>query len=221
MSECNSESSTSPKPSKETKTTSGFSMSIQSNKTKILGNKSVLKKRRITDDQEEETEQQTIEYITVFEDKTSKSPNLKKNQIQSKKTKKGTNEKDNKESVAPEYLTNNSGLSFGLNIMKKPTNNQKEKRESILAKVRDFKNSQKKEQLSDNEDSKILSNEKPEPEKSLKEQALEELLREPKKEETVDDEEQINRKTSFNMLSDDMMRDKPHSRKRGHSPSSE
>jgi hypothetical protein len=65
-------SSTSPKPSEETKTMSGFSMSIQSSKTKILGNKNVLKKRRITDDQEEETERQTIEYISVFEDKKTK-----------------------------------------------------------------------------------------------------------------------------------------------------
>lgn len=72
MSEYKPESSTSPKPSEEKKTMSGFSMSIQSSKTKILGNKSVLKKRRITDDQEEETERQTIEYISVFEDKKSK-----------------------------------------------------------------------------------------------------------------------------------------------------
>ena len=72
MSENQTESSTSPKPSEETKTMSGFSMSLQSSKTKTLGNKSFLKKRRITDDQEEETERQTVEYITVFEDKKSK-----------------------------------------------------------------------------------------------------------------------------------------------------
>lgn len=107
------------------------------------------------------------------------SLHLKKKQTQSKTIKKSTNEKDNKDLDAPEYLTNNARLSFGLNITKKSTNNPKEKRESILAKIKDFKNSQKKEQLSDNEDNKILSNEKPEPEpeKSLKEQALEELLK--------------------------------------------
>ncbi|RGB39255.1 hypothetical protein C1646_664752 [Rhizophagus diaphanus] len=222
MSEYKPESSTSPKPSEEKKTMSGFSMSIQSSKTKILGNKSVLKKRRITDDQEEETERQTIEYISVFEDKKSKNLNLKKKQTQSRTTKKSTNEKDNKDLDAPEYLTNNAGLSFGLNITKKSTNNPKEKRESILAKI---KNSQKKEQLSDNEDNKILSNEKlePEPEKSLKEQALEELLKEPEKEETIDepDEEQIIRKTSFKLLNEDIIKDKTHSRKRNRSPSSE
>jgi hypothetical protein len=46
-----------------------------------------------------------------------------------------------------------------------------------LAKIKDFKHSQKSEQSSDSEDNKVLSNEKLEPEKSLKEQALEELLK--------------------------------------------
>jgi len=155
--------------------------------------------------------------------KKSKGLNLKKKQTQSKSSKKGTNEKDNKELDVPEYLSNNSGLSFGLNITKKPTKDPKEKRESILAKIKDFKNNQKKEQLSDNEDTKIVSNEKIEPEKSLKEQALEELLKEPEKEETVD-EEQIDRKSSFNLLNDNDKikgKDKTQSRKRSRSPSSE
>jgi hypothetical protein len=72
MSQNQSDSHDSPKPSEETKTSRGFSMSLQSSKTKILGNKSFTKKRRITDDQEEEIERSTVEYITVFEDKKSK-----------------------------------------------------------------------------------------------------------------------------------------------------
>ncbi|RIA86238.1 hypothetical protein C1645_829570 [Glomus cerebriforme] len=225
MSQNQSEASNLPKPSEETKTIRGFSMSLQSSKTKTLGNKNFLKKRRITDDQEEETERQTVEYITVFEDKKSKIINLKKKQTQSKSSKKDTtNKKDNEELDVPEYLTNNSRLSFGLNITKKPTKDPKEKRESILAKIKDFKENQKKEQLIDNEDIKIVSNDKIEPEKSLKEQALEELLKEPKKEEIID-EEQIDRKSSFNLLNDvdkivDQIKGKQ-SRKRSRSPSSE
>src|SRR6266498_2904398 len=103
--------------------------------------------------------------------------NLKrKGQNQSDSSKRDTkNKKDNEELDGPEYLTNNSGLSFGLNIMKKTTKDRNEKRESILAMIKDSKNNQKREQLIDNEDTKSISNEKIEPEKSLKEQALEEL----------------------------------------------
>jgi hypothetical protein len=61
--------------------------------------------------------------------------------------------------------------------MKKPTKDPKEKRESILEKIKDSKNNQKKEQLIDNKDTKIVSSEEIKAEKSLKEQALEELLK--------------------------------------------
>jgi hypothetical protein len=100
--------------------------------------------------------------------------NLKKKQNQSNSSKEGaTNKKDKEELDGPEYLTNNSGLSFGLNITKKTTKDPKEKRESILAKIKDSKN----KQIIDNEGTKTIPNEEIEPEKSLKEQALEELLK--------------------------------------------
>ena len=74
MSQKKNESSNSPKLSEETKTSRGFSMSLQSSKTKTLGSKTFIKKRKIVDedDLEEEVEKSTVEYITVFEDKKSK-----------------------------------------------------------------------------------------------------------------------------------------------------
>ncbi|CAG8446758.1 17657_t:CDS:2 [Funneliformis caledonium] len=197
MSQKNSiESPDSPKPSEEDKTKRGFSMSFQSSKTKIVGNKAFIKKRRITDDQEETEQPPKVEYITVFEDKKSKGLNSKrKGPNRTNSSKQDTKNTKDSEDIFPEFLTNNSGLSFGLNIMKKPAKDPNEKRESILAKIKDFKSNQQEEQPDNNQDTNSISNEKVEPEKSIKEKAFEELLKKLEKEETA--EERVERKSSF------------------------
>ncbi|CAI2161915.1 8693_t:CDS:2 [Funneliformis geosporum] len=174
----------------------GFSMSFQSSKTKIVGSKTFIKKRRLTDDQEETEQKSKVEYITVFEDIKSKGLNSKrKGSNRSNSSKQDTKNKKDSEDIAPEFLTNNSGLSFGLNVMKKPTKDPNEKRESILEKIKDFKYNQQEEQLEDKQDTDSISNEKVESEKSLKEQAFEALLKKLEKEETP--EERVERKSSF------------------------